>query len=64
MLSSVHAGHHGPHAKPRDLELKFGLAQWFREEFGQIVRGGYATEVDEAQLLLDPARSGSPGQGC
>ncbi len=36
------------------MELKLGLAHGLRKGVGQVVRGGYAMEVDQAQQLLIP----------
>ncbi len=44
--------------------MKLGRAHWFREEVVQVVRGGRATEVDEAQLLLIPLEVEVLGKGA
>ncbi len=70
MLSSVQATTDCMPSRSSDVELKLGRPQpvagwhWFREEVGQVVRGGHATEVDEAQLLLIPPEVEVLGKGA
>ncbi len=48
-----------------NVELKLGLAHWFGEEVGHVVRGGHATHGGhEAQLLLIPPEVEVLGKGA